>query len=124
MEMPRSLKSREVCVRWISAPLSLQDLDFMRSPRTFNPNVTSIETLAGLDGVGLVEKADEACTCSAGDLVIPMGGDCGTFRTYAILPESKLLVLPKTTVRPDVLSTLMHFICAYQLLQTVEELKP
>lgn len=56
--------------------------------------------------------------------VVPLNPECGTFRKFAVLHEDKLLELPKTDVRPDKLSCLMHFVHAYQMLQSVEVLKP
>ena len=77
-------------MRWLCAPLSGADIQSFRSPRDLDPSA-SVPTTGGLDGVGYVEKVGEGCALETGDLVLPIGGDCGTFRTYAVLPETKLL---------------------------------
>ena len=56
--------------------------------------------------------------------VVPLKPDCGTFRNFAVLHEDSLLELPKTEVQPDKLGCLMHFVHAYEMMQSVEVLKP
>jgi len=117
-----SLSAGQVLVQWLCAPITMADVTSFRAPREAGFNV--LPAHAGLEGVGYVEQVGEGCSIKPNSLVIPLGAGCGTFRTSAIVHESALIALPKTDVAEEQLACMMSLVCAYQLLQTVETLKP
>ena len=89
-DLSRPLKSGEVKVRVLAAPINPSDLLKIAGHYPMEPVFPSV---AGSEGVGrVVETSANVETLSVGQLVLLLGG--GTWRDEIIAPESKFLPLP------------------------------
>ncbi|KAF2767931.1 NAD(P)-binding protein [Teratosphaeria nubilosa] len=126
-EQFKQLQSDHVLVRFLAFPVNPQDLLAVAGKYPVRPRYTLPDGshIAGNDGVGRVERIGrEVTTLKPGDIVLPKRHGLGTWREFAVLPASELLIIPPQ-IQPVAASLLkMGFAPAYLLLEDIRTLRP
>lgn len=124
-ELP-SLKSGQVEVKMLAAPINPQDIMVMKGLYPVKPeNHISGRGIPGYDGVAeVICCSDDVVTLKCGDRVIPKRHGLGTWRTAAIFDATALLKVSKEVDTTSAAILKMGVTPAYLLLQDMIRLKP
>ena len=120
------LKSNEVCVEFLAAPINPLDLMVVAGKYPIKPkHHVSGESIAGFDGVARVLTCgDEVESLKPGDMVVPNTLGLGTWRTRAVLDAKDLLAIPTITDVTTAALLKSAILPAYFLVEDMRTLKP
>lgn len=116
------LKSNEVLIKMLAAPVNPADINTIQGKYPERPTLPAV---AGNEGIGEVVQTGELVrNIAVGDHVVPLATGLGTWRTHAVLPSESVLRVPKELGIVEAATLTVNPCTAYRMLRDFANLKP
>lgn len=120
-ELPE-MGDNDVCVRMLAAPINPADINMIQGVYPVKPHLPAI---GGNEGVGEVSVVGPAVTrLKIGDWVVPIESGWGTWRTYAVCPESELVTVANDIPVTAAATMAVNPCTAFRMLNDFAKLEP
>lgn len=116
------LKSNEVLVRWLAAPINPADINQIQGVYPIKPPVPAV---GGNEGCAVVEKVGtNVANLKVGDHVIPLNSGLGTWTQYGVYDASNLFHVDNSLPVYHAATLQVNPSTAYRMLKDFVQLSP